>query len=143
MVVDNPATSAFPTIVVWIPMLDGDELPAAKDAAARFADRPIPQFWDGERRLGNEVAKSVRASPWGAWDIYLFYPPGAEWTDAGLPPPEALLAQGFGAVIASPGTLPPSGDQSRLPAKFRDRAVIVGEQANLEALLAKVANEFA
>lgn len=124
-------------------MLDSDELPAALDQSAKFRDLPFPQFWDGEQKLGKEVARSVGAPEWTAWDIYLFYPPGAEWTDQGLPPPEAALAQAGGVVVGTPGSLPPAADQSHLPKRMRDHAIVVGEQPNLEALLAKVAEDFA
>jgi hypothetical protein len=130
-------------IVVWIPMLDGDELRAAGEASERFRDLPGPQFWDGETKLGTEVARSIGASGWTAWDIYLFYPPGAEWTDLGLPPPEAALAQAGGVVVGTKGTLPPVADQARLPKRMSGSADVVGEQANLEALLAQVAEPLA
>lgn len=124
-------------------MLDGDELPAAIDASAQFRDLPFPQFWDGGQKLGKEVARSVGAPAWTAWDIYLFYPPGAEWTDRGLPAPEAALAQAGGVVVGTPGSLPPVVDQSRVPGRLRDHAIVVGKQSNLEALLAKVAADVA
>jgi hypothetical protein len=130
-------------IVVWIPMLDADELPDADEASARFRGLAVPQFWDGSKRLGKEVGRSIGAPEWTAWDVYLFYPPGAEWTDAGLPPPEAALAQAAGVVVGTKGTLPAAGDQSRLPKRMVGRADVVGEQANLEALLAAVAGPFA
>jgi hypothetical protein len=124
-------------------MLDGDELPAAAEASERFHDLPVPQFWDGESKLGKEVGRSIGAPGWTAWDIYLVYPPGAEWTDQGLPPPEAALAQAGGVVVGTIGTLPPVADQSHLPKRMGGRAEVVGEQANLEALLTQVAEPFA
>jgi hypothetical protein len=123
-------------------MLDADELPAADGASARFRGLVVPQFWDGSKKLGKEVGRSVGAEDWTAWDVYLFYPPGAEWTDAGLPAPEAALAQAGGVVVGTKGTLAPVGDQSRLPKRMRGRANVVGEQANLEALLSQVAEPF-
>jgi hypothetical protein len=89
------------------------------------------------------VGRSVGASGWIAWDIYLFYPPGTEWTDDGLPPPEAALAQAGGVVAGTKGTLPAAGDQSRLPKRMIGRADVVGEQGNLDALLGQVAERFA
>jgi hypothetical protein len=124
-------------------MLDGDELPAAIDESAKFRDLPVPQFWDGAQKLGKEVARSVGAPEWTAWDVYLFYPPGVEWTDQGLPAPEAALAQAGGVVVGTPGSLPPTADQSRLPKRMRGSAVVVGEQPDLENLLAKVSADFA
>jgi hypothetical protein len=133
-------------IVVWIPMLDSDERPAADEASGLFGDAGLPQFWDGEQRLGVEVARSVGAPTWVAWDVYLFYRPGAEWTDAGLPPPDAALAQASnergGGVIAARGTLPPRGDQAGVPERLAGRAVMAGTYAELAPLLSEVAARF-
>jgi hypothetical protein len=122
-------------------MLDSDDRPSAEAMTSTFADKPIPQLWDGERLLGTEVGRSL-ALDRVAWDIYLFYPPGAEWTDAGIPPPAKVLAQGFGGVIALKGTLPPKGDQSSLPKPYGDRVEIVGESSELAELLTAVAVPF-
>ena len=63
-------------------MVDGDDRPAAEDMTATFGDKAIPQFWDGELLLGKEVSRSIGIEPErAAWDIYLFYPPDAEWTE--------------------------------------------------------------
>jgi len=133
-------------LIVWIPMLDSDERAAVDDASALFRDAGLPQFWDGEQRLGVEVARSVGAPGWVAWDVYLFYRPGAEWTDAGLPPPAAALAQASngrgGGVIAATGTLPPRGDQAGVPDRLAGRAVMAGTYAELAPLLARVAARF-
>src|SRR5258706_13797920 len=96
-------------------MLDGDERPNAEQAAQAFRDHPIAQFWDGAQTYGTTLAHSLGADGWVAWDIYLFYPPGTAWTDAGMPPPEAALAQVGGVGIATKGTLPPVAPQGPLP----------------------------
>jgi hypothetical protein len=124
-------------------MLDADELPAADEASAEFSSLALAQFWDGSQKLGKEVGRSIGAPEWVAWDVYLFYPPDAEWTDAGLPPPEAALAQAGGVVVGTKGILPRAADQSRLPKRMTGRADVVGEQANLEGLLSAVAEAFA
>jgi hypothetical protein len=127
-------------------MLDADELPLALTASAAFRDVAVPQFWDGGKLFGNEVARSLGAGGWTAWDIYLFYPPGVEWTDAGIPAPEAALAQAGGVLVASKGTLPPLADQSHLPKKLRGYAEVVGDHEDFEELrdaLARVAATFA
>lgn len=124
-------------------MLDADELPAAEEGSARFRELAVPQFWDGAKKLGKEVGRSVGAPEWTAWDVYLFYPPGAEWSDQGLPAPAAAIAQAGGVVVATKGTLPPAGDQSKAPKRMVGRVDVVGEQADLEALLAQVAEPFA
>ncbi len=128
-------------------MLDSDEREAADAISIMFRDAAVPQFWDGNQLLGKAVARSVGAPTWVAWDIYLFYRPDAEWTDAGLPVPAAALAQAGnekgGGVIAALGTLPARGDQSGVPESLEGRAVMAGSHAELPALLAQVARTFA
>jgi hypothetical protein len=138
-VVDNPKAKAIAPIVVWIPMLPSDDRAAADAMASVYAGTPIPQFWDGDTLLGAEVSRSLGIDPAHiSWDIYLFYPPDAEWTDAGLPAPAKVIAQAANAVIGAPGTLPPRGDQSRVPSWVQGRAIVVGEQRELGALLGQL-----
>ena len=141
-IVDDPKAGAMPTIVVWIPMLDADDRDAAVEMTAMFADKPILQFWDGERLLGKEISRSLGDdSSRAAWDIYLVYAPDAEWSDGGLPPASKVLLQAQGVVIAAKGTLPAKGDQSALPAWAAGRADVVGEQSELGNLLSAIAAE--
>ena len=99
---------------------------------------------DGERLLGNEVNRSMDIeSKRAAWDIHLIYPPGAEWIDKGLPPPEKVISLASdGVVIGAWGTLPPKGVQSVVPTWLEDRVDVVGEQAELAALLSGIAVPF-
>ncbi len=124
-------------------MLARDELPEAEKASEAFRDHPIPEFWDGDKKYGNEVARSLGADGWVAWDIYLFYPPGVEWTDKGMPKPEAALAQAGGVVIATKGTLPAVQLEEHIPKRLRDGVDVVGPQSDIEDLLARVATPFA
>lgn len=124
-------------------MLESDDRASAVDMTSTFVDKPIPQFWDGERLLGKEVSRSLGIGPEKvSWDIYLFYPPDAEWTVAGLPPPERVIVQAMGVVIGAKGTLPPKGDQSRLPKWAEGRADVVGEQSELADLLSAIVVPF-
>ena len=124
-------------------MREGDGPSFAVEASASFRNRPVAQFWDASGKLGREVGRSVGMPNWTAWDVYLFYPVGAEWTDRGLPPPEAALAQAGGVIVGTKGALPPVGDQARVPNRMQGRVDVVGEQADLESLLARVAEPFA
>lgn len=125
-------------------MLDSDGRPSAEAMLSTYADKPIPQFWDGERLLGREVSRSLCIDPSKiSWDIYLFYPRDAEWTDAGLPPPSKVIMQAMGVVIGAKGTLPPKGDQSRMPRWAEGRADVVGEQSELGELLTAIVVPFA
>jgi hypothetical protein len=40
-------------------MLDSDNREAAEEMTRTYADKPIPQFWDGEQLLGKEVNRSL------------------------------------------------------------------------------------
>lgn len=124
-------------------MLDADDRPSAEDMTSTYADKPVPQFWDGERLLGKEVSRSLGVeTKHASWDIYLFYPPDAEWTDAGLPPAEKVIVQAMGVVIGGKGTLPPKGDQTRVPKWAEGRADVVGEQSELSELLTSIVVPF-
>ena len=124
-------------------MLESDDRDAAVDMTSTFADKPIPQFWDGERLLGMEVSRSLGIeTDKASWDIYLFYPPDAEWTDAGLPPSEKVIVQAMGVVIGAKGSLPPKGDQTRVPKWAEGRADVVGEQSELGQLLTTIVVPF-
>lgn len=120
-------------------MLDSDDRAAAEEMSATYADVPVPQFWDGEKLLGWEVSRSFGMTERAAWDIYLFYPPDAEWTDAGLPPAEKTIAQARGGVIGIKGTLPPKGDQSNVPEWGKGVVDVVGQPEELAALLTEIA----
>ncbi len=120
-------------------MLPGDDRAAADAASAAF---DAPQFWDGDRKLGAAVARSLGVDDWIAWDIYLFYPPGARWDDH-LPAPTVALAQIKGVVVATKGALPPAGDADAIPARWRERADVVGEQADITELLVRAAQRAA
>lgn len=124
-------------------MLDADERPSAEAMTSTYADKPIPQFWDSERLLGQEVSRSLGFNPSNAsWDIYLFYPPDAVWTDVGLPLPDKMIMQTMGVVIGAKGTLPPKGNQSRMPRWAEGRANVVGEQSELGELLTAIVVPF-
>jgi hypothetical protein len=107
-------------IVAWIPMLGGDDRAAGEAASVQFP--AAAQFWDGEKKLGAEVAHSIGADDWTAWDIYLFYPPGARWDDH-LPAPAAALAQVKGVVVGTKGD-------------------VVGSQDDITGLLDRAADSF-
>jgi hypothetical protein len=79
-------------LVIWIPMMSGDTYDAAQKAAKKFKDKRVKQFYDAQQLAGRAIAKSLGHDNRVAWDIYLFYPPGAQWQD--LPPqPEAFMHQ--------------------------------------------------
>ena len=79
-------------LVVWIAMMDTDTLQSAREAAEKFTDRRVQQFFDSGRLTGKAIAASLGHDGEVAWDFYLFYPAGSEWRQ--LPPsPSAYMHQ--------------------------------------------------
>ncbi len=73
-------------------MMSGDTYEAAQKAAGKFRDKRAKQFYDPQQLAGRAFAKSLGHGDRVAWDIYLFYPPGALW-EALPPQPEAFMHQ--------------------------------------------------
>ena len=66
--------------VVWVNILKGDGIEAARRAAGDMrADPRVRHFYDPANRSGQVVARSLGWKWVTAWDIYLFYEKGAEW----------------------------------------------------------------
>src|SRR2546422_4737181 len=59
---------------VWLPMLPPDDVRAAEQAAARFAEPRARHYWDGEKRLARRLGQALGVDP--AWDIYLAHASG-------------------------------------------------------------------
>lgn len=59
-------------------MLAGDANPEVADL---LVDDRARHFWDGDRRLGGEVARTLGNDGSTAWDVFLVYGPGADWGD--------------------------------------------------------------
>lgn len=73
-------------------MLDADTLDAAMPSVKSLNDSRIQHFYDNNQALGKTIAASVGWTGKVAWDIYLFYAPGAEWTVA-PPKPDCWMHQ--------------------------------------------------
>ena len=68
--------------IVWIKKLSGDSEETAKEAAEMFTDHRAVNFYDPNKISGKAIANGLGGTGNVAWDIYLFYRPGDEWTDA-------------------------------------------------------------
>jgi hypothetical protein len=121
-------------------MLDVDEGSEVPSASTNV--RVSPQYFDGEKRVADGLAHAIGVDQ-PVWDAFYFYPPGATWTEHGLPLPEVAIAQDNGVVVGSLDSLPALPDQSRLPLELRGKAVVIGEQKDFETILKQVAEPFA
>ena len=67
-------------------MLSDDAREAAGPSARIIADPRVRHFHDPDKRAGKAIAESLGSEDAVAWDTYLFYASGSEWTD-GPPAP--------------------------------------------------------
>ena len=67
--------------IVWIPMLPGDSEDAARAATALIPDARAHHYFDPDRRAGSALASRMGGEGKIAWDMYLFFTPGAIWED--------------------------------------------------------------
>lgn len=113
------------TYVVWIPILDKDEGVLVPGASQHVG--VTPQYFDGAMRVGAGLAKAYGVTE-PVWDAFYFYPPGARWTEDGLPVPEVAIAQDVGVVVRPVPHAP---------------SIKIGEQKDFRALLQQAAAPFA
>lgn len=139
--VEDPRLARVRPYVVWIPMLDEDEGKEVPHASTNV--RLSPQYFDGQMRLGSDVAHAL-GLPQPVYDIYLFFGPEAEWTTT-APVPELAIGQLDGVVVATPGALPALTDQSKLLPELDGHMVVVAasQGAAFPALLEQVSVAFA
>lgn len=77
----SPHTNLLVSLV-WIDMLALDGRFTAGLAARRMQDPRVRQFHDPGKWAGRALAESLGGPGKVAWDVYLFYAPGAVWGDS-------------------------------------------------------------
>ena len=79
---------------IWMPVLERDDLLAAREATSRLADSRVRHYWDGQRALGYTLGRTLQLKESQlAWDVYLVYGRGAQWTSGPLPSPKDWMHQ--------------------------------------------------
>ena len=119
-IVEAYPSDAVSVHVVWMPMVPGDSLRAARKTGRMFASSDVHQYYDEERAVGLAchrdafsgcLTDAARATPkdhplyetlvdWAEggrgegplWDAVLFYPPGVEWSEV-VPAPRLWAKQ--------------------------------------------------
>ena len=59
--------------IVWIPILDKDNMEEALPSVKFLSDKRFKHFYDQHKTVGQTIANSVGWNGNVAWDIYLFY----------------------------------------------------------------------
>jgi hypothetical protein len=75
-------------MVLWVPMLGADDRSAAVLQAGSWREARVDQWWDAEQEMSQRFRR-VLGLPVPAWDVYLLYPQGMQWTGE-LPPHPAF-----------------------------------------------------
>lgn len=78
--------------IIWIPILEKDNLNAALPSTKTLNDKRVHHFYDDRKIAGKIIADSVGWKGNVAWDIYLFYSPNVKWAES-LPEPNFWVHQ--------------------------------------------------
>ncbi len=95
--VQQSLIQSFPDIdiwigIVWIKMNSKDTLAPALEAAQKFNDPRVEQFYDPLQKSGSLLADQLPIKAGIAWDIYLFYEKEKLW-ETRLPDPVDWMHQ--------------------------------------------------
>ena len=79
-------------IVIWLPMLPGDDIAAAQKQSSLVNDPRILKGWDPARHIGDAFMPILGLSG-TAWDVYLLYDRSAHWGSQAPPQPTFWMHQ--------------------------------------------------
>lgn len=85
-------SSDLRVFLMWIPMLEEDNLEAAITHSKEIADSRLTQGWDSSRKIGKLFAKTLSLQK-TAWDVYLIYARGTNWIGDGPRSPTFWMHQ--------------------------------------------------
>lgn len=79
-------------LVLWLPMLGGDDDVLASQQAQKLRDSRVQHYWDHQRHVSQELGRVLgRESP--TWDVYLLYQSGVPWGMEKPPTPNFWMHQ--------------------------------------------------
>lgn len=80
--------------VIQQPIIPSDAPANAREQLASLRTEPrLKGWWDARREIGTAFARTLRFPQRVAWDVYLVYPPGVQWTGSLPPVPLYWLSQ--------------------------------------------------
>lgn len=78
---------------VWEPILRTDNLRGARKATTILPDPRVRHYWINGQEVGEAFQSPLGMNDGVAWDVYLVYPPGVEWTGTRPPNPSYFMHQ--------------------------------------------------
>jgi len=87
------ATEKLKAYAVWEPILRTDNLRGARKATTILPDSRVRHYWIEGQEVGEMFKPALGLRDEVAWDVYLVYPAGVEWTANGPPKPSYFMHQ--------------------------------------------------
>jgi hypothetical protein len=93
MLLDKFPSNDLSVFLIWIAMLNEDNVEAAIDRSRELSDSRVTQAWDSSRQIGKLFAKTLHLQK-TAWDVYLVYArTESNWDANGIQPPTFWMHQ--------------------------------------------------
>ena len=105
-------TDSFRAYAVWEPILRADSEQWAKRSTSILSDPRVTHFWIDNRDVGKLFQAPIGLTTEPAWDVYLLYPSGVEWTDS--PPTPYFFMHQLGNRLPQENRLSGEGLASRV-----------------------------
>lgn len=78
---------------VWEPILRTDNLRGARKATTILPDSRVRHYWAEGQEVGEMFKPALGLKDEVAWDVYLVYPAGVEWSAQSPPKPSFFMHQ--------------------------------------------------
>jgi hypothetical protein len=88
--IDSPELRVY---AVWERILRSDSERAARKATTLLPDSRVTHYWADSEGLPRLFARVLPIKSGPAWDVYLIYPAGTEWTGPTPPGPKQYMHQ--------------------------------------------------
>lgn len=99
-VFEGIASRKFRGYAVWEPILSTDDVRGARKATTILPDPRVRHYWIQGHGVGRLFQPALGLTESLAWDVYLVYPPGVEWSGNRPPKPSYYMHQ-LGELPAS------------------------------------------
>ena len=92
-VFEGIASDRLKGYAVWEPILRTDDLRGARKATTILPDARVRHYWIDGQDVGELFQPALGLKETVAWDVYLVYPPGVEWSANAPPKPAYYMHQ--------------------------------------------------
>jgi hypothetical protein len=83
---------------VWEPILRTDNVRSSRKAATLIPDSRVHHYWTGTQAVGELFQPVIELKEEPAWDVYLVYARGVQWTGSRPPAPAFYMHQLVGRL---------------------------------------------